>query len=239
MTIAGAVLLGGAIPLFFRLSDRVLHLLVAFATGIFLGAVFLHLIPQIAELAALPGSSAELAGGHQHHSLWLFVLAGLLGVYLLEHLILNRATSDPHRTLGYASLFGLCIHSFTSGVGLSVASRYPAIEKSLYFSIASHKSAEAFSLATVFLLAGFGRGPTLAIIALFSLVTPAGILFGSWMVNQLSSYGVAVLTSLAAGTFLFVALCDLLPEVFHDKQDELAKVALLLAGIGASAIAHA
>ena len=91
----------------------------------------------------------------------------------------------------------------------------------------------------MFLLAGFGRRPTFAIIALFSLVTPAGVLFGSWMVDLLSGYGVAVLTSLAAGTFLFVALCDLLPEVFHDKRDELAKIALLLAGIGASAIAHA
>ena len=32
-------------------------------------------------------------------------------------------------------------------------------------------------------------------------------------------------------TFLFVALCDLLPEVFHHREDGLLKVVLVVAGV--------
>ena len=46
------------------------------------------------------------------------------------------------------------------------------------------------------------------------------------------------LTAFAAGTFLYVALCDLLPEVFHERRDIAAKVALLLVGLGISHLLH-
>ena len=39
-------LLGGLAPIFVRRSDRVLHLFVSFATGVFLGILFLHLLPE-------------------------------------------------------------------------------------------------------------------------------------------------------------------------------------------------
>ena len=41
--------------------------------------------------------------------------------------------------------------------------------------------------------------------------------------------GIAI--ALSAGTFLYVCLCELLPEVFHRREDGLLKVVLLAAGI--------
>ena len=48
----------------------------------------------------------------------------------------------------------------------------------------------------------------------------------------------ALLTAFAAGTFLYVALCDLLPEVFHERRDGVVKAALLVAGVAVSHWMH-
>ena len=47
-----------------------------------------------------------------------------------------------------------------------------------------------------------------------------------------------LIRALAAGPFLFVSLCELLPEVFHHREDSAIKVALLLGGIGAVLALH-
>ena len=247
------VLLFGALPLLAKRTERMLHLLVAFSTGIFLGVVFLHLLPEVAHMtevgqadhaqhAALdPGEieGAESGGesflGHAHRRslLWPGVLVGVLAIFLLENLVL-RSGGDRHVTVSLASLLGLGIHSFVAGMGLAAASAHPGLSDPVYVSLLTHKGPEAFSLGTVFLLAGFSWRRILAIVGAFSLVTPAGALLGGALVNGLSQQGLLILMALATGTFLFVALCDLLPEVFHDRDDPLWKVLLLILGIAVS-----
>ena len=245
------VLLFGALPLVARRSERVLHLLVAFATGIFLGVVFLHLLPEVAHMTeqvesqvalapavdATAGAGGEGLSGHEHRRslLWPCILAGVLSIFLLENLAL-RASGDRHVTVSWASLLGLGIHSFIAGMGLAAAQTNAALSDPVYVSLLTHKIPEAFSLGTVFLLAGFRRARILVIVACFSLVTPAGALLGNLVVDGLPQEGLLVLMALATGTFLFVALCDLLPEVFHHKEDSLAKVTLLLLGIALSTL---
>ena len=46
----------------------------------------------------------------------------------------------------------------------------------------------------------------------------------------------AILTALAAGTFLYVCLCELLVEVFHHREDTLKRVALLALGIALTVV---
>ena len=46
--------IGGLVPLVKRWTDRGHHAALAFSTGIFLGAVFLHLLPAVGEAAATP-----------------------------------------------------------------------------------------------------------------------------------------------------------------------------------------
>ncbi len=258
--LALVVLAFGALPLIARRTERMLHLLVAFATGIFLGVVFLHLLPEVAHmtevgqvsefadltagggevLAADPGpapgdDSKVFAHGHRLSILWPGVLAGVLGLFLLENLVLRNA-SDRHVTVSWASLLGLGIHSFIAGFGLAAADAHPGLSDPLYVSLLTHKGPEAFSLGTVFLLAGFSPKRILAIVAAFALVTPAGALMGNFVVDTLSQEGLLLLMAISTGTFLFVALCDLLPEVFHHREDALLKVVLLVLGIALSTL---
>ncbi|MCP3918557.1 MAG: ZIP family metal transporter, partial [bacterium] len=232
---------GGGLPLARRWNERTLHAAVALATGIFLGAVFLHLLPSLAHLD-LGGAAAEHAdehaGDHTGHvhvqgkelALWAFVLLGALGVYLVEALFLRTYDKDDdhrHRAVGYSALLGLCLHSGAEGVALAAASEQPELSGPVFLAILSHKAFAGFSLTTVFQLAGMPR-PRIALLVLgFALVTPIGMWIGSTLVDTASSFGLAALTAVAAGTFLFVSLVELLPEVFHHREDSLVKILLL------------
>ena len=72
------------------------------------------------------------------------------------------------------------------------------------------------------------------LLVLYSASTPAGLLLGSWLALGAGSLLAPVLTGLACGTFLYVAVGDLLPEVFHGGG-RLSGVVGLLLGIGAAA----
>ncbi len=227
LAIAAAALAGAVLPLVGRRSQRTLHLIVALATGIFLGIVFLHLLPEMARVA---GQQAD--GGS---TIWLPFLIGVLGLYLLEKLVLpGHDGADPHVAVGWGSCFGLSVHAFTSGLGFAAVAESTGLEGSVFLSIVIHKLAEGFSLATVLLLSGLARRKIVLSIAIFALITPAGLVCGRVLFGQLAETSLQVITALATGTFLFVALCDLLPESFHERRDTGLKLGLLLAGILAS-----
>lgn len=273
ISIFAVALLGGCLPLMFRWSDRVKHSILALSAGIFLGAVFLHLLPELSALehqyqANLAAEEAQHAPpstpptttppaadhdadhdsehahfdhAHGHGSLWYFVLLGVLGVYLTEALLLRHHHHDElhrHRTTSLHALLGLSIHSFTNGIGLGVNLGNDVVAQALFISIIAHKSAEAFSLTTLFQLASFRRVTTLLMLVPFCAVTPVGMFVGHLASTWLGPYGIGVLTALASGTFLFVCLCELLPEVFHHREDSLIKLVLLAAGIGLMGLIH-
>ncbi|MBK6938607.1 MAG: ZIP family metal transporter [Planctomycetes bacterium] len=265
ISIFAVALIGGCLPLMFRWSDRVKHSILALSAGIFLGAVFLHLLPELSALeheyqanlvaeeaqhdAAAPATSptthdpdhSHFDHAHGHGSLWYFVLLGVLGVYLTEALLLRHHHHDEvhrHRTTSLHALLGLSIHSFTNGIGLGVNLGNDVVAQALFISIIAHKSAEAFSLTTLFQLASFKRLTTLLMLVPFCAVTPTGMFVGHLASTWLGPYGIGVLTALASGTFLFVCLCELLPEVFHHREDSLIKLVLLAAGIGLMGLIH-
>ncbi|MDP6762491.1 MAG: SO_0444 family Cu/Zn efflux transporter [Planctomycetota bacterium] len=222
-----AASLGGALlPLARRWSDSGLHLFAAVSAGIFLGTVFLHLQPELAE-----------HGGDHASAPWLAALGGFLGLFLLEKVWLRGSgadlEADGHTVLWLSLLVGLSVHAFAAGVALSALLGAPAGAGVLLLPILWHKMTESFSLATVMKLAGVGNGRGLAVQLLFAAVTPAGLLLGAGIAGGATSQ--PVLLGFASGTFLYVAVCDLLPEVFHDLDRPRDRVLGLLAGVVAVA----
>jgi solute carrier family 39 (zinc transporter), member 1/2/3 len=236
LAILAIALIGGALPLVLRWRERGLHTALALSTGIFMGAVFLHFLPALSTLSLSAQNTSESAHGHGGDMwLWFFVLVGVLGVYLVESLVLRTHDHDDlhrHRSVGWAALLGLSVHALTTGVGYGATREQAEVSSTLLIAILAHKGFEAFSLTTVFQLAKVPRPRLIALICAFALVTPAGILLGDGLTSSLGSAGVAILTALAAGTFLYVCLCELLVEVFHHRDNGVLKVLLLAAGIG-------
>lgn len=275
--IVGLTVLGGCLPLLFERSSRLLHLLVSLAAGIFLGAVFLHLLPEVAAHMDHGGE-----GAHAAHGGWLAVVTGVLVLYFVESLFLRGdavdeahvhkpapvadesgaggfvfssqpaqpATAahvchedhigghDRHRMVGLAALIGLTLHAIADGLGLSVGVEDPELRGALAMTILSHKALGGFSLAIALLLSRMPVRRVLGLVALFALVTPLAAILRTLLLPDLGAASHELLTAFAAGTFLYVALCDLLPEVFHERRDGLLKAALLVAGVATSHFLH-
>ena len=267
-------LIGGVVPVLLRRGARLQHLLASVAAGVFLGAVFLHLLPEVGELAAGHAGHADEAGHDHGGVIWIALLAGVVALFLVEQLLLRRITDEPpaphehdhghdhrhhdhgypapealchedhldgdarHRMVGLATMVGISLHAFTDGLGLSAGHEAEGLRDALTAAVLSHKAIGGFSLGAALMLARLERRRVLTLLVVFAAVTPLGAILRVAAFPDLSPEWLEPMTAFASGTFLYVALCDLLPEVFHERRDGLAKLLLLLLGLAASHLLH-
>jgi zinc and cadmium transporter len=150
---------------------------------------------------------------------------------------------------GWMAVLGLTIHTFMNGVGLAGAAQVDMKAESslpglaLFLAIALHKPADALAISTVLSRKGVGRGTLLLVQLGFAAMVPIGasaFLLTSGaiekdMQNQLTGAALAF----SAGTFLFIALSDLLPEVQFHRHDRVPlSLALVLGVVFMGAIAY-
>ncbi len=239
-----AAVLGAVLPLFRSWSERGLHALLSISAGVFLGAVFLHFLPALSQ--GVSGGHDHSHAGHGGHGPigpWAAALIGFLALFLIEKVWLADRTaasvpsdkaSDPHHLLWVATFVGLFIHASVTGLALSATVEADGDHVLFLLTFLLHKLTEGFSLATVMRLARLSKMRSFAWLVLFALATPIGMFMGSGLVQM--DTGWQILSGFAGGTFLYVAACDLLPEVFHGQEKRLPKALLLLFGIGLSAL---
>lgn len=220
-------LVGGILPLIRKWSDELLHLFISFGAGIFIGTVFLHLIPE-----------ALHVHGHVHaqelNHAPLFMLIGFMLIFFVEKIVLVQGDSSydhGHRVISITALVGLSLHSIIAGFGLAVGSHFEGLGGKIFFSIIAHKATAAFALSSLFVLAKMKTRVKVALIVLFSLMTPAGVLIFGNVFKSMEIDNLSPLLGLTAGTFLYVAVGELLPEVFHTKEKKWLKLAVLIIGI--------
>jgi len=220
-----AAILGALPPLLGRWSDRQLHLFVAFGAGVFLGAVFFHLVPET--IADQPNVLTNF-----------MILNGFMVVLFVERVLVRHRHHDcdevaehRHHVVGISAFIGLSIHSLMAGFALGASFVAPRMALVIFLAIVSHKSVAAFSLATVFRLSDIPRKRVLVMLAVFALCTPIGALLSLPLIHRLSDLHVAIPTALAAGSFIYVATMDLLPEAFHETQKRFSTFVALSIGI--------
>ena len=220
-----AAVLGSLPPLLGRWSDRQLHLFVAFGAGVFLGAVFFHLIPET--ITAQPDLLTNF-----------MILNGFMVILFVERVLVHHRHHDSeeeakyrHQIVGISAFIGLSIHSLMAGFALGASFAAPRLTLAIFLAIISHKSVAAFSLATVFQLSNTSLKQSLMMLGIFALCTPVGALLSMPLVNILSEIHITIPTAIAAGTFIYVATMDLLPEAFHDTRKRLGPFVALSIGI--------
>ena len=213
--------IGGLICYARKWSDELLHMFISFGAGIFIGTVFLHLLPE-----ALGDSNNFVSA--------IFVLLGFMIIFFIERFLFSRGNGgydQSHMVISITAFVGLSIHSIIAGMGLAVGTQFESLGSVIFVSILAHKTTAAFSLASLFLLAKFSKKKRLWLLLLFSLMTPFGALLLSKILINKSEYVLAPLIGLTTGTFLYVAVGELLPEVFHTKEKRWTKLLLLIIGI--------
>jgi len=228
-----ATMIGALPPVMRRWGDKGLHLFIALSAGIFLGTVFLHILPELAHVEG--GHEGEAHSEEPNLLPWVAALVGFLGLFLLEKVWLrgfeDPAKLDRHGFVWVSTYIALGLHAFAGGLGLSAL----ASKEIILLPLLWHKLTESFSLTTVLRLAGVRTRLSWACIVFFALATPIGYLFGTrWLTAGPGAE--AVLVGLASGTFIYVAACDLLPEVFHHLDKAGPRIAALLLGILAAGL---
>ena len=107
LAVVGLTLAGGLLPLVREWSQSTIRLLLAFGTGVLLGAAFLHMMPE-----AMHGLG---------DSVGLWVLAGFLVIYVLERFVMLHPCEEEHcafHHMGLAAFLGITLHSLIDGFAL-------------------------------------------------------------------------------------------------------------------------
>ncbi len=177
----------------------------SFACGVFLGAALLHMLPEAAE-------DFFRAGIHYPTP---FLIAGsvFLLLLLLEQLSASLNKSSGHFTTSLALLttLMLSIHSLLEGSALGVSSDF-ATMLIIFIAIIAHKGAASFALATHLNKSGLKPLAKISAFIIFALMTPLGIVGGTWISilalknlhHPVSLLLAPTFSSMAAGTFLYI-----------------------------------
>ncbi|HKQ31314.1 MAG TPA: ZIP family metal transporter [Burkholderiales bacterium] len=213
--------------------SRGLPSFVSFAIGALLGVAFLALIPHAMEEGVDP------------HHVGFTVLIGILGFFALEKMVLWRHchTHDcelhgsefeaaKQAATGNLILIGDGIHNFVDGV-LIAAAFMTDIQLGIVTSIAviAHEIPQELGDFAVLLHSGFSRGRALLYNVLSSLTTVVGgvVAFYSLMV---ASSAVPYVLSIAAASFIYVAVADLIPGLHRRPAPKETLQQLVLIGFG-------
>lgn len=207
-------------------EDEPLHLFVSFGAGIFMGVVFLHVIPE---------SLTE----HNQPIVSLMLLLGFLLIFFVEKFLLTHASAgvvNEHKAVAITVLLGLSVHSLIEGMGLALFSITGEFDSVLFYSILAHKIPAAISLVSLFLLARISKRNVIILLLLFSAMTPVSALISYPVFSAPKHSLVEILSALTAGTLLYVATGELLPEVFHTSSKRWLKLLLLISGMALIAV---
>jgi zinc and cadmium transporter len=143
-----------------------------------------------------------------------------------------------------AAAFGLALHTLGGGMALASAvlldGGWGASTVGVFVATLVHKPADALTIVSLMLRDGVPKGRAHLVNLGFSLMLPLGAaLF--WLGVKWFASSSTVITSntlaFSAGTFLCIALSDLLPELQFHSHDRWKLSAALLAGVGLMALA--
>ncbi len=252
-TAVGGVLSVLAAGIFLLLPEKnqrnVLPHGISFAIGALLAVAFWGLIPE----------AFEHAKPEQIQSLSATILAGILGFFVLEKLLLwrhchfgeceahgddehqhpehshNHGHSHSHgeKSAGAFIILGDSIHNFVDGVLIGAAflvNPHLGIVTSL--AVATHEIPQEVGDFAILLHSGYSRKKALFYNVLASLTTViGGVLAYFWLADLRDS--LPYFLTLAASSFIYIAVADLIPSL-HKKTDiktSLEQIALISAGV--------
>lgn len=234
-------IIGGLFPLWQAKHKPHQHTLLslgqALASGVFLGAALLHMLPDAVHNFNLlyPSSNFPLAN--------LIAATGFVSLLLLEHIIeqlQKKRQSEPRALIHYLLIIVLSLHCFIEGtalgVNLSLASAFI-----IFIAIMAHKSLEGFAISSKLIAAHLKPRSIIYFVILVALMTPLGIATGAFASKQLNNQGALLLEGIfnafAAGSFLYIATMHTLGDSgCSEKKFGVGEILAIMLGLSAMAV---
>lgn len=169
------------------------------ATGVFLGAGLLHMLPESNDMFNKLGYQYPFA----------FIITGIIFLLFLwfEHLgkELYHHNNKAHPSFAIVAWLMLSVHSLVLGTALGFSHEYPLIIM-LYLAIITHKWAESFAIAMQLSKSTLTPLQGITFFLLFAMMTPLGIYIGYYFGHGVETNSLfdPILIATSAGTFLYL-----------------------------------
>ncbi|CAB3634821.1 Zinc transporter ZupT [Achromobacter pulmonis] len=220
----------------YKVFAHYLHHMVSLSVGVLLSVALLHLLPEAFE-----------SGVADAHVLFGLMLASLIGFFVLEKIALLRHSHhhegdghhhhhghDRHEAGrgGVLILVGSSLHNLCDGVLVAAAFLTdPLLGVLTAASIIVHEVPHKLGDFVVLLNAGLARRRAFALILFTSLCSAVGGIIGYFVLQQAQDWVPYVLV-VAASSFLYISVADLMPQMHERVSLADAVPQLLLVGVG-------
>jgi zinc and cadmium transporter len=223
--LGGLLVASGVLLIKDSVRTKLVPWLVSYAVGALLGAAMLGILPEA--LGELPAQRVLVA-----------LLAGIMLFFVLEKLVLWRHCHthdcEVHESSVVPVLVGDAFHNFVDGavIGAAVITSIP-LGISTAVAIAAHEIPQELGDFAILLHAGYSRGRALLLNVLSGLSSAVGAMaaFAAFDVMPVAR---PYFLALAAASFLYVAMADLIPGLHRGRTDagSMRQILLIGAGIG-------
>lgn len=209
-------------------------------------------IEEIEELISSHGHEEEAHGheeeSHDGHVSGLLmggaIMAGFLLMFVLEGSGIGHAVHEEHHdhdhehghghihhaAAGGLLVFGLTLHAATDGVAIGAAAATAdfALTVTVLLAVLIHKGPAAFSLGVFSAHERDDRKDSIRDVVIFSLATPVMIIIAGLALAELETHMIGLAMLFSAGTFLYVATVDTLPDIHNPETGKKAMANVLI-----------
>ena len=192
-----------------NLLNKLIIILVAFAAGGLIGGAFFDIIPEA--MGYLKDTS----------QLFIFIIAGYFLFFMIEKYLHWRHCHDAEckiHTFTYMNIAGDIVHNFSDGLIIGAIFQTDIkVGIVTTLAIVFHEIPHELGNFMVLIHGGFSKMRALTYNFLSSLFAIAGTFVGYYFADKISGFP-RILLPAAAGGFIYIASCDLIPEL-HKEED--------------------
>lgn len=206
----------GAITLFLKekILNKILLILVAFSAGALIGGAFLHLIPEAIEKVGIDEAALM--------NLFFYLIFGFCAFFILENFIRwhhHHTMEHPEiMPFSYLILVSDSIHNFIDGliIAASFVVGFP-VGVVTALAVALHEIPQELGDFGVLVYGGIKKARALFLNFLSAIFAIFGGITG-FLLSEKIGESIIFLLPFAAGTFIYIASSDLLPEIKHKES---------------------
>lgn len=198
--------------------------LISLAAGVLITSAFFHLLPE----------AIELTEGSKNISTspYLYLLLGFGLLYIIEQIIVIHTCAEEEcatHSFGIIAAVGIALHSlldgFVIGVGFEVDFKIGLITS---LAVLLHELPEGIFTLSILLHSKLPMKKAIWYTIVVALATPLGAFLSYFFLKDLSLLVLGNFLALAAGSFLYIAASDLIPQTHRISRK--ANVPLVILG---------
>ena len=209
----------GIFSLLFREGwfNKILILLIGFSAGGLIGGAFLHLLPEALEQG-------------EAYTIFLYLIFGFISFFILEKYLHWRHCHEGVCTVHaftYLNLIGDGIHNFSDGLVIGAS-----FLVSIHFGIITalviilHEIPQEIGDFGVLVYGGFSKLKALYYNFVIALTCILGTVIGYFISANMHNFS-PFLLPFSAGGFIYIAACDLIPELHKESSLKRSTFSLL------------